>query len=164
MSAEVFVVQLNVANWLVQSNTADLSHEESLLQPEPGGNCLNWILGHIVGARDLMLVDVLGGEGVLPAEARERYNRGSDPVSAASDAPLRFGELRDAYQANHDRLVKALQAASEETYRSKAPFSPAGRDDETIGSLLASLIVHDAYHPGQTGILRRLIGRSGALG
>ena len=32
----------------INRNLDGLSHEESLVIPEPGGNCLNWVLGHIV--------------------------------------------------------------------------------------------------------------------
>ena len=34
---------------------------------------------------------------------------------------------------------------------------------EAVGSLLAGLLFHEAYHVGQTGVLRRLIGMDGAL-
>ena len=101
---------------------------------------------------------------MLAAEAREPYKRGSEPIAEAAAGLLSFDALRAAYETNHGLLVEALQAAGEEILRSKAPFSPSGQTDETIGSLLASLIVHDAYHTGQTGILRRLIGKPGALG
>ena len=32
-----------------------LSHADSLLQPQPGGNCLNWVMGHLV----VNLADIL---------------------------------------------------------------------------------------------------------
>lgn len=36
----------------LQRNTAGLSHEDSLVQPQPAGNCLNWVLGHILAHRN----------------------------------------------------------------------------------------------------------------
>jgi hypothetical protein len=44
-----------------------------------------------------------------------------------------------------------------------APISPTGNPKETVGSLLAALAFHEAYHVGQTGILRRVIGREGVV-
>ena len=29
-------------------NLAGITHEESFVRPAPAGNCLNWVLGHIV--------------------------------------------------------------------------------------------------------------------
>lgn len=39
-----------------------LTHEDSLLQIPTGGNCLNWIVGHIVSAR----CPVMKGLGIEP--------------------------------------------------------------------------------------------------
>lgn len=35
--------------------------------------------------------------------------------------------------------------------------------DETMGSLLAAVLFHQAYHAGQLGILRRIAGESVAI-
>jgi uncharacterized damage-inducible protein DinB len=43
------------------------------------------------------------------------------------------------------------------------PDSPTGDPDETLGSLLAVALFHQAYHAGQLGILRRIAGESGAI-
>ena len=40
--------QAQIANTVVKRNLEGLTHEESLVQPQPGGNCLNWIVGHLV--------------------------------------------------------------------------------------------------------------------
>ena len=125
MSAQIFIEQLNVARWLLQNNTAEITDEDSLIQPEPGGNCLNWIVGHIVGARDLMLADVLGGEGVLSTETRERYNRGSDPIESSDEASLPFRDLLEAYETNHGRLMEILGAA----YQHDLAFLRERRDE-----------------------------------
>ncbi len=37
---------------VLKKNLDGVTHEESLIQPEGGGNCLNWVLGHIVATRD----------------------------------------------------------------------------------------------------------------
>jgi uncharacterized damage-inducible protein DinB len=50
-----------------------------------------------------------------------------------------------------------------ETLGRPAPASPTGNPDETIGSLLATILFHQAYHSGQTAVLRRLVGKPGAI-
>ena len=32
----------------INRNLDDLTHEDSVFIPEPAGNCINWVLGHIV--------------------------------------------------------------------------------------------------------------------
>ena len=38
-------------HWVVTNQTDDLTHDDSLLQLPFRGNCLNWILGHILVSR-----------------------------------------------------------------------------------------------------------------
>jgi uncharacterized damage-inducible protein DinB len=44
-----------------------------------------------------------------------------------------------------------------------APFSPTNNPKETVRSLLATVFFHQAYHVGQTGLLRRIAGKEGAI-
>jgi hypothetical protein len=66
-----------------------------------------------------------------------------------------------------DALGSALGGALERTTLQQlsvaAPFSPTGNANETVGTLLASIEFHEAYHLGQTGLSRRLVGKAGAL-
>ena len=39
----------------IKRNLDDVTNDESLLQPPGAGNCLNWVLGHIVAARNTVL-------------------------------------------------------------------------------------------------------------
>ena len=34
----------------ISRNLKELTHEDSVLVPEPSGNCINWVLGHIISA------------------------------------------------------------------------------------------------------------------
>ena len=49
-----------------------LTHEDSLLQVPFRGNCLNWVLGHILTYRATML-EIVGLEPFEGAESYERY-------------------------------------------------------------------------------------------
>ena len=33
---------------VVRLNLEGISHEQSLIQPQPAGNCSNWVVGHLV--------------------------------------------------------------------------------------------------------------------
>jgi uncharacterized damage-inducible protein DinB len=60
-------------------------------------------------------------------------------------------------------LEEGLDSITDDTMSQPAPFSPTGNPDETIGSLLAAIAFHEAYHAGQLGLLRRLAGREGVM-
>src|SRR5262249_27711324 len=80
---------------IIRRQTAGLTHADSLLQPVMRGNCLNWVLGHIVSTRGLVL-RVLGAEPVLSAAHAERYARGSAPVLGEEAGILTLPALLDA--------------------------------------------------------------------
>jgi uncharacterized damage-inducible protein DinB len=44
-----------------------------------------------------------------------------------------------------------------------AAGSPTGNPDETVRSLLTTVMFHQAYHAGQTAVLRRIAGKEGAI-
>ena len=39
---------LKLENRLVHDQTRDLTHADTLIQPKPSGNCMNWVLGHLL--------------------------------------------------------------------------------------------------------------------
>ena len=156
MNPEIILNQLEMCHYIVKKNVGEITHEQSLLQPAPAGNCLNWVLGHLVATRSNLLLG-LGAEPVWGEADRKRYDRHGPPVRSASEAK-RLDAIWEAYDMSQNRLRQALPALSPAQLASPAPFSPTNRPDETLGSLLVSVAFHDAYHTGQTGILRRIIG------
>ncbi len=157
---EPLIQQLALSHWAVTTNLEGVTHEESLQQPLPGGNCLNWVVGHIVRARNEAL-SVLSSQD-WQDEHTMQYRRGSKPDTPPEE-PIDFSELRDALNATYERYLHGLRALSAERLAQKAPFSPANDPNETIGSLMAKFAFHEAYHTGQTGILRRLARKEGAI-
>src|SRR4029079_16065618 len=82
---EVFSQQAGASHKVVQLNVAGISQEESLIQPQPGGNCLNWVLGHLVCIYQNTL-PLLGQKPVLEGAAIERSDRGSSPLEEPAEA------------------------------------------------------------------------------
>ncbi len=159
MSTDLLAVQLGYNNYTFHKNTDGVSHEESLVQPHPGGNCLNWVVGHLATSRDLTR-GVLGLEPVLGEHPV--YARSSEPLADAGKAEP-FERLTAAFAKNQDDIAAAIAALTPEQLAAKAPFSPGNNPEETVGTLLAGLIFHEAYHIGQTGVLRRIAGHAGVL-
>jgi uncharacterized damage-inducible protein DinB len=157
MSPETFLLQLELCHGVVRANVGEITHAESLIQPDPAGNCLNWVLGHLVAMRSGLLRG-LGAEPVWGEADCKRYDRHGPPIVNAAEAkPLE--EIWEAYDTSQKRLRKAVSQLTPRQLAEKAPFSPANNPEETVGTLLATFAFHDAYHTGQTGVLRRLVGK-----
>jgi uncharacterized damage-inducible protein DinB len=158
---EVFRHQARTTHKVVQINVDGLTQEDSLIQPHPGGNCLNWVVGHLVCIYDKTL-PMLGQEPVMEADALKRYDRGAPPLQDPAEA-LELEDLMSAWDRTTERIVAGLEGLTPEVLDRPAPRSPGGNPDETVRSLLAVTFFHQSYHAGQTGLLRRLAGKEGAI-
>ena len=157
---QTLAMQLEATRNVLHANVADLSHEDSLHTPTPAGNSLNWVVGHLVSTYD-MLLSALGGEQLWSEGQSEPYKRGSEPVNA--ETATDFESLLRDFDAAHARVIERLGAVTEDELAAPAPYSPTGNPDETVGSLAGLTAFHQAYHVGQTGLLRRICGRVGAI-
>jgi hypothetical protein len=159
--AQSFRYQAQLAHSVVKQNLEGLTHEESLVQPQPGGNCLNWIVGHLVWAYAGAL-PLVGQKPMVEQGRLSQYARGGPPLTDSSRA-LDFGELLAAWDEGARRMDEGLASFPAESLERPAPASPTGNPNETVRSLLATIMFHQAYHVGQTAVLRRLIGKPGAV-
>lgn len=152
-----------VVRQVVALNAGGISHEESLIQPSPGGNCMNWVLGHLVAVYDRSR-EIFDPAGYAPDGSLARYQRGSEPITGPGDA-RGFDELLALWNDLAKRHEEGLAALTRDDLSKPAPFSPDGppREGDTVGSLLATIQFHQAYHAGQLGVLRRIAGKAGAI-
>jgi len=158
---EIFRDCARTTQQIVRMNLEDISHEESMCQPQPGGNCLNWVVGHLVCIYDEVL-PLLGQKPVLGRDVLRRYARGTPPLQDAAEA-LQFFDLIRAWDEASTRVDAGLASVTAEKLNTPAPGSPRKNPHESVRSLLALIFFHQAYHAGQTGLLRRLSGKEGAL-
>ena len=134
--------------------TDGLSHADSLLQPQPRGNCMNWVLGHLAVSRDRVM-KALGLELQLSDEVRERYETGSEPVLGEEDGILRMAELLEILANGQGLIAEKLGKMNEEELAQEIEVD--GRT-MTIGDRVFGLYFHDTYHTAQTDYLRQLAG------
>jgi hypothetical protein len=119
---------------------------------------MNWIVGHVVRTRNQAL-HLLGATPLFSDADFAAYGAGA--LQSARTLPLE--ELKRRFDALGPALSSALERTPVQQLSSPAPFSPTGNPNETVGTLLASIAFHEAYHLGQTGLSRRLLGKAGAL-
>ncbi len=141
-------------NSIVEMQVKGLTHEESLLQPPFRGNCLNWVLGHIVASRDGSL-EAVGQEPVWSKEVGQRYMWDSEPIISAEDPGIvPLDDILQALTIGLERLTDGLEEVSEAQL-----LTP----NEKGGTLAQSLQFdgwHEGYHAGQTEYLRQLAGKN----
>lgn len=135
----------------------------NLQQLQPG-RLTNSLLGHyrVVGHLARSRNQAIGLLGEVPPYADEDFAAYA-PGGWGPTAALPLSLLRDRLEGLAAALAGALAAVRPDALATPAPFSPTGNPSETVGSLLAAIAFHEAYHCGQTGVLRRLLGMPGAL-
>jgi uncharacterized damage-inducible protein DinB len=142
---------------VILMQTEGLSHADSLRQLPFRGNCMNWVLGHIVMHRDKVL-ELLGEKPVMKLGDSDLYNRGSDPIREGKPA-LTLEELLAALEQTREQLTAALQSASPADLEARADEG----GQQTKLERIQFLQWHETYHLGQLEILRQLAGKDDAV-
>jgi hypothetical protein len=139
-------------------NVEGFTHAESVVEPKPAGNCANWVLGHILANRSYILK--LLDETPLWSEAdgepyeRERDAEPFDPATARSWESL---------VADLERTQDKIRAGIARITPERLAVKKKADDRRILGEQLHFLAFHEGYHAGQLGMLRRLVGKSGAI-
>jgi hypothetical protein len=156
MPAATLLVQYRFAHSALDRNLDGISGGECLASPEAGGNCINWIVGHLLSSRNgvhgLLGLDPAWPESMGASDAYQRGTTGFQPEQAV---PL--NQLRAALGQSQTAVVAALEQIKPERLAERAT------ETMTVGERLAFLGFHESYHIGQTGLLRRVLGKAGAI-
>jgi len=142
---------------IIHLQTEGLSDADLLTQPPNGGNCMEWVLGHIADglATILRVLDALPPDN-LPDFSR--YRRGSAPILGPEAGLL--GRLK---------LLEALDMLQAAAQTRLAEMDEAAFDEEIIifgdqarrrGWWALFFLFHHSYHVGQLEILRNIAGKT----
>lgn len=143
---------------VLKMHITGVTAEEAVRQPPTGGNCLNWLVAHLVNVQNSVM-KLVGAEPVLEDEALNRD--WDEPIRTAEEA-LDWDRLVAALLGSEERCLAAIDGLSKEFVDQggfKDPFGTA----LTRGGLLTFLAGHQVYHAGQIGIVRRVIGLPGVI-
>ncbi|MGR3857011.1 hypothetical protein [Chryseobacterium indologenes] len=133
--------------FVITMNIDGITDEESMIFPNGEANCMNWILGHLIYIRNPLL-NILGEESVWDNEKFSFYNRGEIPLDR-KDELISFEELKSYLKQSQDKLEAKLSTLES--------FKPEMVKD------ISTLSLHEIYHSGQLGYLRRILGKPGAI-
>jgi uncharacterized damage-inducible protein DinB len=138
-------------------NLDGITPEQSLAQPSPGGNCANWILGHLTNVQN----GVMRLAGEKPVWESDQLNRaGEEPIRNGAEA-IDWNTMRDRFLGSRDRCLAAISQLSDDGMAETVPHPFGGTTSRA--ELLNVLAFHQAYHVGQLAVARRVAGLEGAL-
>jgi len=156
--ASTLVQSFQTTHWIIHLQTDGLTHSDSLLQPPFRGNCLNWVLGHIVAGRNTVL-KLLGEPPIWSAEDIARYESESEPITRDEQALPLDGLLRDLDQSQQ-QITAALERMIPEALAAVVPFRGG---EQPVAQAVAGQHWHETYHTGQLELLRQLAGTDDAV-
>ena len=153
------LAQLKVNDWLFRQSLDGLTAAEVARSPDGQVNSAHWVAGHMAATR-AVLAHLLG----LPQEPSPFggvFDRGApfDPAAVYPALP----EITALFAALGERIRERAAAIPADDLAAPAPFNlPIA--DKTILGAVAFLLLHESYHAGQLGYLRRLLGHASVTG
>ena len=142
---------LDLNETALQKLLPGLTADDALLQPPTGGNCLNWVMGHIVEGRNYML-ELLDEPRIWSETECAPYATRSAPISGPEAAHYAWGTILAAADDSLIRVRAKLLTLSQVDL-------PDG-EDSGLGALLVRMAWHEGYHAGQVEYLRQLAGKA----
>ncbi|REC50267.1 DinB family protein [Chryseobacterium pennipullorum] len=139
--------QVSTNYQVIVLNLKGITHEESMIFPNGEANSMNWILGHLIYIRNAFL-NILGEESVWEASTFSCYDRGAIALDM-KDEFVHFDELKSYLKLSQERLESKLNVI--ENFKSESVQD------------ISTLCLHEIYHSGQLGYLRRILGKPGAI-
>lgn len=149
---------LKFSDLVVNKNCEEITHEESLVHPQSHGHSFNWVLGHMVRTRNEIL-ELIGRRPLYSKSKFDVYT----PKGFVPEKALNVEELHNSFNAIQKELKDGIQSMSGETLNQPASLIPGKDSGDTIGSVLGTVLWHEAYHAGQLGIIRRVVGKPGVI-
>ena len=142
---------------VIGRNLEGMTQHHSIAQPPQGGNCANWILGHVTNVQNGVM-SLLGEAPVWQSE--QLAHAGFEPIRSQTHA-IDWDTMRSQFLASRERCIAAIAALPEQKLAETVPHPFGGTC--TRGELLTTLAFHQAYHAGQLGMCRRVAGLEGAI-
>lgn len=146
--------QFDLHTRLFNNATDGITENESGIRKNEHINNIKWIAGHLLNTRLGTMSKIAGlpSDGFYP----EQFGKGKAFDPNATYAPLE--EIRAKWHASAGAIREGISNIPEVVLASKAPFAVPIADD-TMRGAVSFLVSHEAYHIGQLGLLRKMIGK-----
>jgi hypothetical protein len=151
-----FIRLMNIEHNVIHAQTDGLTQADTLIQPQPSGNCMNWVLGHLL-ENQVTVLNLLDVEPPVFNQDLAIYQRESERLTADGPGVLTLERLLELLDAAHRALIARLATMSDANFAAEIPF----RDRKvTLGWRIFFLHFHYTYHLGQLELLRQLAGKT----
>jgi hypothetical protein len=156
LNTEDYVRLYTIEQRVIEKQTAGLTHDDSLLQPHPSGNCMNWVLGHAL-ENQLAILRLLGREPPMDPAVLARYERDTEPIRGEGEGVLPLELLLAYHRTVSDYISARLAQMNDADF---AQEITRGDRTSTVGWWFLFLHFHYTYHLGQLEYLRQLAGKT----
>jgi uncharacterized damage-inducible protein DinB len=153
------VNQFKTNTGLFKRITQGIPRDRWFARPGNDSNHLMWVAGHLVVSRALVL-KTLGQE--WSASWSGLFASGSKLVRL--DQYPEAAEVVRAWDEVADKLAAALDGVSAEDLAKPVSAGRAPDFDGKVSGKIAFLSLHETYHVGQMGYLRKWLGYGQAVG
>ena len=140
---------------MLEMNSAGITDEMACARPAEGVSSPAWIVGHLVYSRR-SLITRLGGALADQPIWKENYSRGG----SGEVSHLGFAALCQAFSATDEGIKAVCQEMKDWDVMAPNPFSGT---EQPLEQFVAFLYMHECYHLGQIGLMRKLYGLKGAI-
>ena len=151
-----FIRLLTMENNLIHDQTNGLTQADTLIQPLPGGNCMNWVLGHLLESQISML-KALDGISPIDPVLLDRYKRESAPIKLHGEGVMTLQSLLEGHDTLNAAIVNRLSEMNEVDFEVEIQ---QGERKVIRGWRVFFLHFHYTYHIGQLELLRQLAGKT----
>ena len=149
--------QFGLVYQAMEHNLQGMTQEQSLVRPTRGGNCANWILGHLTNMQNRVMQLI---EEPPVWESVQLRHAGFYPITDPGEA-IDWDTLRRRFLGSRERCLTAISRLSDAQLAETVPHPFGGICSR--GELLGTLAIHQSYHAGQLGLARRVAGLEGVI-
>jgi DinB superfamily len=160
MAKSTLLAGYSTSQMIIMTNLDGISHDESMMLPEGGGNSINWVAGHILASRTSIL-KLLGEDRFLSLEDQVPYARGAERLKPG-DTCVSMERIREGLEKTGKAVLRKLRGTPDSTLAQdiEIPDFPIKFDEPTLDAHLSMLLYHEGYHTGQLGLGRCVIGKA----
>ncbi|HLY59659.1 MAG TPA: DinB family protein [Terriglobia bacterium] len=151
--------QFETNTGLFKRTTDGIPKERWLEKPGPNSNHLLWVAGHVAYSRG-QIVKTLGTPWTDPWEG---LFAGGNKAGEQKQYPDP-AEIARVWDDMSKKLTAALEAATPEALAKPVAAGRAPQFDGMVSGKIAFLSLHEAYHLGQMGFLRKWLGYGQTVG
>lgn len=146
--------QFDLHTRLYSNALSGISETESTQRENDYVNNIKFIAGHLLNTRVGFLTQLTGGQP--DGSYADQFGRGVKLDPSANYPSL--DQITSRWRETADGISQGLANLPAEALAAPAPVqTPIG--DETMRGLFSFLLSHEAYHIGQLGLLRKMIGK-----